>query len=167
MIDNLVKVMMSAWWSTVSLLLSGYILCCLTVYCANLLRKHFFYKNKLTAKQSNTFIAVICAIFVALSLHSYNLVKSEKKFLSMLENGIALKSVKGSLISVHSYNEDWDLVHFKVGEQVFYYRLEEVGRFDFDLNQKELQKFEGDLVEVKFTETGRIVSLKILGEGNI
>lgn len=85
----------------------------------------------------------------------------------MLENGIALKSVKGSLISVHSYNEDWDLVHFKVGEQVFYYRLEEVGRFDFDLNQKELQKFEGDLVEVKFTETGRIVSLKILGEGNI
>lgn len=150
-----------------SLLFAVYIMSCLTVYCAYYLRKRFFHKNNLSSKQSLTLVSVMFAIFFLLVLHSYKLMQEEIKFLNQLGDQITLKAVKGSLINMHSYSDDWDLVHFQVGEQTFYYRLENIGRFDFNLTQRDLESFEGHFVAIEFTESSRIVSFKVLNKNHL
>ncbi|QPB83505.1 hypothetical protein CWC22_011105 [Pseudoalteromonas rubra] len=104
-----------------------------------------------------TILVIAIVIFVLLSFFSYLKVVSELSQLDELYSNS--DSIKGTLKSLHFYQEGWDFVKFEVGGVVFDYRLDDRGFFDVDLTQMEIDKFEGKVVEIRFTDDLRILEI--------
>ncbi|KZN62079.1 hypothetical protein N473_21275 [Pseudoalteromonas luteoviolacea CPMOR-1] len=118
------------------------------------------YRGNIKSQQRELFpiILVIAIVIFALLLYfSYR--KSVLEIGQLDELYSNSDSIKGTLKSLHSYNKDWDLVRFEVGGIVFDYRLDDRGIFDIDLNQMEIDKIEGKVVEIRFTEGSRILEI--------
>lgn len=148
-------------------LVIGYIICCLGVYFANRIRVRYFDGEELEKSKSKTFLAVLMVVFLVIVLWAYKTIKQETDYLAKLGQEIPLYTQIGVLKSLHDYSNDWDLTKFSIGERTFSFRKEEIKATDFNLDQNEIDKLEGELIEIVYAEDLRIVSLKVLNdEGN-